>query len=1045
MPQYFLNDKDKDRILAALDKLDAQGVQPSQYTPPENLMAPEVYVGILPCGETIPARSGDVPGVKKVCLYKMAGTAASGAGEGEPQQTYRLEPVLDLAGNQIRIDCYNIYDDPVTDGERYIQLQRSKYGRWMNERPSGAAASSPSDQLIPSPNPCTGSCAWTWHELEYQWVPDPTNVSACTQGTTPEPPDPCSQASASGDCSCCPGVEGYTNPSTTAAPTTTTLDPDQYVCACQYPSHCGNIDGETTITNCAVGTETSPLDCTTTTSSDTTTTSDCNCDTSTTLAACGDGCEWESGPLLMGGGSMGWFQISDDCAPRCPCSIPTAHIGQGECIETQTPCVEPGPPPPPPAPETCTGNCHFMWSDIQQHVTGGPGWTLIDEDCTRFSFCHGVFQNSQWNCCSCSEPSHTGSDCEMAVTNCALPPANSTTPDPCQPCYSTTTTPGPTTSSTTTSCDPCTACDYPQSRCCYNYSAECDQWVLIRDLCGGVAGSACNECLGFLDDPPPEVGGSGVSKCVPCQGGGTSTTTADPCGDSPCDLGTNCSQCLWKYSCDCDPPAWVEISIACNEADDGCACLYPDYECERSLDNWRACGSDFSVTVETTPPPACGQMYANYCLTGNTSTTTPTSTTTTTVEPTTTDTTVTTCDPTTTAPPESSTTTTVCPTTTTTTATSTTTTSCNPAADCEAPSGHYGNRCGDGGSFDPDDWGTCCCEGPCCIYATNVQAGCPHDEGALMNCMENSTVWHCIATGGECCGIDESCDTYFLGKGFTCEDCPDDHTGTTATSTTTTEDPEGSACCWDYGEECTEDLSYGECQSKEGSMKWEADTTCASLTCPTSLAPGDSACCYNYGTCVVNDQEACEALSESTWHEGKRCDQVECATTIEPGDGACCYDWGSCNVETESNCDARDSQSWTADVGCGAVTCPTTTTAAPTGSCCYNFGTCTAGMTESACEAQADFDAWYEGEGCPPSTACATTAGPPGCDCATETCTYEWTCDPAHGPSVCCSTGFWVLTGGTCESVCGDDCSCSEPASCGTSNGEVGAGTCGDI
>jgi hypothetical protein len=324
----------------------------------------------------------------------------------------------------------------------------------------------------------------------------------------------------------------------------------------------------------------------------------------------------------------------------------------------------------------------------------------------------------------------------------------------------------------------------------------------------------------------------------------------------------------------------------------------------------------------------------------------------------------------------------------------------------------------------------------------------------LMNCVGNSTVWHCGASGGDCCGQEypsppaAACefDTYFLGQGFTCEDCPETHSGTTETTTTDAPESEGSACCWNYGDDCTEDLTYGACQQKTGSMSWEADKTCAEVApCPTSLDPGDSACCYNYGTCAVNTQSECAALGSGegtgVWYEGKRCDQVECATTIAPGDGACCYNYGTCNIETESNCEARDNQSWTAGVGCGAVTCETTPP--PTGSCCYNYGTCEAGLTEVACNAKPNMDAWYTGQGCPPSTACATTPAP-GCDCEEESCQYQWDCDPMN----CEMTGAWNQTGAgenSCtEMPCGTDCECEEPGFAGTTNGQLADGTCVD-
>jgi len=998
--QYFLNEKDKERILAALTRLDntrQDGITP--YVPPGDPRAPEVYVGILPCGEEIPKREGDTPGVAKVCLYKMVGTAAGqpiigpgGVPEEEPEtppddspgQTYKLEPVVDLQDPpvQIRVDVYNIYDEPVTDGEHYIRLQRDKYGRWLNERPQDSAPppAVTNDSINPIENACTGICVWVWDELAFEWVPDQENANACSNppGTTQTTEDPCAAMASSGDCSCCPGIDPYTNTSTTAAPTTTTLDPDEFVCVCQYPLHCGITDQEITETSCSVGENTPDLDCTTTLTTgdpDTTTTPDCNCDTSTTLGQCGNGCDWKAVPVWMGGGGWAWANTSNDCAPHCPCPYPDKIP---DCNTDHTNCV-PLPPPGPPGPAPpCQGGCHFIYTAV------GGNWILIDHDCSQLAWCHGVWASNQGDCCTCVYPSYTGQDCEQASTGCVMPPANSTTQDPCAPCYSSTTTPGPTTSSTTTSCNPCSACTYPDEKCCYNYSTECEQWVLVLDLCEP---EGCVDCKTSLDDAPPFTSGSGFTKCIPCSGVAPEPPP-DPCEEegAKCDTGTDCARCKWKWSCDCDPPAWVEIQMPC---EGNCPCSYPDYECNRSYTEWERCGSDPSMTIETTEAPVCNQVYSNFCLSQNTSTTLA-PTTTTTAEPTTTDTTITTCDPTTTAPPVTpAPTTTECPTSTTTTATSTTSTSCNPAPGCSEPvDPNY--PCGNP-PFDPAFWSTCCCHGPCCVYAKNPDPVCFVGEGAFMNCTNNSTVWHCNAEGGACCDPDgaEECDVYFLGEGYTCEDCPEGWTG--ITSTTTTPSPETGACCWDHGEECTDGLTYGACSIKDDSIEWRQDTFCASFTCPTTLQPDEGACCYNYGSCTPREQVNCQGAGE-LWYEDKRCDQVDCPTTIAPGDGACCYDNGSCNVETQVNCQTRPGfDEWHDGVGCAAVTCPP-------------------------------------------------------CDCSEEACTYIWTCDPFD----CAGTGSWSIYApgdNSCTDPpgCNETCECTPPSSPGSSPMEQGSGTCINI
>ena len=719
MAQYFLNDKDRDRLLAALDKLDSNSPPISNYEPEQNLRAPDTYIGILPCDETIPARSGDTPGVNKVCLYKMEGTARAGGAGSAAGIDYKLVPVRDGNDDQIRVEVYNIYTTDVTANDGYIHLDRTKWGRWINERPTGTNSLPSNTRPDVRPQACSGFCLWTWSEVSETWIPDTGNSGACGTPDTTTTVDPCAQGGG-GNCECCPPISEYTNNSTTttATPTTTTLDPDSYSCKCAYPTYCGSIDGEQTVTGCTTEVvDNSPdLSCTpTTTTVEPPTTTTCDCNTTTTVANCSGGCEWAAVPNHLGGLSYHWQMVSNSCATNCPCYPPEATPDCGLANVT-TQCAN-VPAPDPPRPDTpCMGNCQFVWSDDASPA----GWVLTNESCAGGSWnLNGVFDD-----CYCSYPSWTGSDCEVATVACSRPPSNTTSGDPCSPCYPpTTTTPGPTTTTTsTTTCDPCSICAYPTNGCTYVWSSECEQWQLVDDGCA----SCANSCPSVKARGEIKVWGtaSGYRTKIPCSGGTSTTTTTV----APCDTGEASASCLWKYSCDCDPPTWVEVDIKCNQTE--CPCSFPDYESNRSTENLIQAGySSYNASrnVRTTAPPACNQLYRNYCYSSNT-TTTSTTTTTTTVQPSTTTTTTTTCDPTTTSTTTSTTTTTVCPTTTTSTTTSTTTTSCNPDPDCQQPSNYY-YRCGGPGGDPEEHWDTCCCEGPCCIYATNPAPGCQFDDG----------------------------------------------------------------------------------------------------------------------------------------------------------------------------------------------------------------------------------------------------------------------------------------------------------------------------
>jgi len=606
MVQYLLSEDDRNKIQAALARLDNQPTSPKFLEMEDLGVTPDIYLGLLPCDSVIPKRVDQALGVYSVCLYKAVGSGTS----------YKLEPVYlpkinadddDASRTIVRVDCYNIYTDDIGANEEFIRMQRTKFGRWLAEKPSESAAVRTTSPSINN-NTCTGTCTWRWDHSSYVWVEQidgcdvgttttgdpvsvgceqcPTTVRPAETTTTCDPTDPaclgsccdndgtCTDDMSKADCdneSSQPTVwiSSQTCVDRTDCTTTTTAAP--IACSCLYPDFCGTEDGQTTVTFCTSQTQECSIDCCTTTTSTTTT---CDCNTTTSSAPCSDGCDWEwipNGSGLGGLNGWGWTLISNGCGAHCNCDYPTG-LSSLSCDSAHTPCIIP--PDPPPVPP-CNGNCVFWWIPSQSQ------WVLSEASCTA-----STFDN-----CQCEYPSEDGDECAPVVLPCVTV---TTTHSPCGDCYSTN---PPTTTSTSTTCSPC-------SYSCGNF-------------CGYVASTECGKLLLQDDNCPhddcscPETSGIGINKDgsyvkLPCVET-VPTTTASPCATRGCH---------WKYSCECDPAEWVLVSDDCTGDCPECYDIVPE-------------------DLAGAPAPSCNQSFNKYCS-AVTTTPEPTTSTTTTEAPTTT-------------------------------------------------------------------------------------------------------------------------------------------------------------------------------------------------------------------------------------------------------------------------------------------------------------------------------------------------------------------------------------------------------------------------
>ena len=373
MAQYFLSDADRDKIKAALDRLD-QTTQNhiNSYQPDVNMKSADTYFGLLPCDATIPARRGQDAGAYDVCLYKN-----THQGNG----VYKIDPVKYPDDSIVRVTCYNIYSEAVTSADGYFQMTRSKYGRWLNERPTGNQTTTTAGPTADYPTPCSGTCEWRWNNYTKIWE---IQVDGCTLTGTPSTTTPIPTG-----CYECPDT--YQNSATTISPsstttTTTTSSPtsttttDPNLCNCIYPPYCGTVDGETYSSGCSSIPNNPQIDCTTTTTVDPTTTT-CDCNTTTTILGCDTGCEWEVDIAPDQGGLLRWKQTSNGCTiGLCDCAIPSEDPNAAGCgATTSTECITITGPAIPPPPSTCSGECDFMWNGTQ--------WVRITWTCSPYCFC----------------------------------------------------------------------------------------------------------------------------------------------------------------------------------------------------------------------------------------------------------------------------------------------------------------------------------------------------------------------------------------------------------------------------------------------------------------------------------------------------------------------------------------------------------------------------------------------------------------------------------------------------------------------------------
>src|SRR5690606_17028370 len=122
---------------------------------------------------------------------------------------------------------------------------------WVRLAVPAAQSSSTTTTTTPEPSPLAGNpCKRTWDETGNKWTleDDADCPSATTTTTTTDEPCTCSTTTTTPD------------PSATTT-TTTTPDPEF---TCQYPTFCGDEDGQCTYTTCVRidGEEPSPPECT---------------------------------------------------------------------------------------------------------------------------------------------------------------------------------------------------------------------------------------------------------------------------------------------------------------------------------------------------------------------------------------------------------------------------------------------------------------------------------------------------------------------------------------------------------------------------------------------------------------------------------------------------------------------------------------------------------------------------------------------------------------------------------------------------------------
>lgn len=593
---YVLTEADAATLRAFLEAEQnraAGGMVDAEWEPPQT---PETYVAVPTCGEGIPARAGDTPGVAECCVFKLAQAAI-----GDP---YKLEPIVNPDGTQVRREVYNIFDvafdAALPPSEYYIVIRREKFGRWLCEYPNAAGgggplASTTTTTSTTTPNPfvdtiCRGACRWVWNAAGQYWVPDGDScerTTTTTSSTTSSTTTTSTTTTPDTECLCPPTsststttTSSTTSSSTTSSTTTTTPD-----CHCAYPTWCGSTDGECTYTSCTDGVVDVQAPCTSTTSSTSTTT--CDCATTTTLAlppGCVECC-YANLPVY------GTVLIGSDCnGPDCHCPGPPAvgfcEIACVSCVyETTTTTRQPDP--------FCNGDCiYYFLPDVF-----GPGqgaWVLYEDNC-----------QGQGTPCYCSPPSFNGNFCAPTTVQCQRPATStssttSTTPPPCWQCYTSSTT----TSSTTTTQPYCGA------GCSWQWGGS--SW--------GLTSFGCDPgCTCF----PPNYSGQDTCHTARSECGDATTTTTTTTTSSTTTTTTTSSTTTSSttttvapvYCCEKLPEMPSTVDPFCSEhcAMDGILATFSTgTSSERFIACYENCPPTTTTTTTTTTTPA-GPCVGGMC------------------------------------------------------------------------------------------------------------------------------------------------------------------------------------------------------------------------------------------------------------------------------------------------------------------------------------------------------------------------------------------------------------------------------------------------
>lgn len=491
---------------------------------------------------------------------------------------------------------------------------------WVRLAVPADASTATTTTTTPEPSPLAGNpCKWTWDETGNKWTleDDADCPSATTTTTTTEEPCACSTTTTSPD------------PSGTTT-TTTTPEPEF---TCQYPTFCGDEDGQCTYTTCVRidGEEPSPPECTTSTTTTTqdpettttpdpettTTTFDCNSTTTTDpMAGCNSSCMWVGDPVSGTWALVSGCGSSLDCAGRnvCGgCAYPSGAVDICSSVTTDcvplSPPVQPGPPPP------CGGGHSYIcgidnaWHYVGGTCNGGGG-------CKGCPNCYGIYPWYTPNCGAGPAPSGScmcGASTFVPCRSGPCSPCSSESPG-YDPCATTTTEDPGSTTTTTTTADPCgTGC---------KWQAAGGYWTNEEDNCLGdchcsypgfaphddceVARTPC------IDLPPPPTTTTTTSQPTTTESP-TTTTTPGPTTTTTTTSTTTTTTTPEPYYCcgeiggDCFGTVSCVQGGPCEFGEPGrpnCGGGYPTLEeCEA------ACASVTTTTTTTCDPEAdCDSM-----------------------------------------------------------------------------------------------------------------------------------------------------------------------------------------------------------------------------------------------------------------------------------------------------------------------------------------------------------------------------------------------------------------------------------------------------